>query len=87
MDFDPDEVKRKIRAFFGASDDSGGGTKKSSITSPPSWKALMSKISRLQRLRVCEPLIVANLDQGRCRQAAVLDQFFAVAERHHVVGP
>lgn len=47
-----EEVRRKIKSFFGASDDGGSREKKASITSPPSWKALMSKISRLQRLRV-----------------------------------
>ena len=45
-------MRRKIKSFFGASDDGGSREKKASITSPPSWKALMSKISRLQRLRV-----------------------------------
>ena len=43
-----EKAKPKIKAFFGASDDG----KKASITSLPSWKALMSKISRLQRLKV-----------------------------------
>ena len=40
-----------------------------------------------QRLRVGEPMIRTDLDQRRSWQAAVADQFLAIRERHHVVGP
>jgi len=34
-----------------------------------------------------EAVIAAALDQRRHRKAAVAEQFLAVAERHHIVGP
>jgi len=43
------DAKKKIQAYFGGGDDD---KKKLSISSPTSWKALMSKLSRLQRLKV-----------------------------------
>jgi hypothetical protein len=42
---------------------------------------------RLQRLRVGQPVIVADLDQRRRRQSAVPEKFLAVGKRHHIVGP
>src|SRR5262249_27965698 len=42
---------------------------------------------RRQRPRVGQPVIVADLDQRRGGQTAAADQFLAVGERHHVVGP
>ena len=44
------EVKRKIYAFFTGSD--GESDKKPKIGNTMSWKALMAKISRLQRLKI-----------------------------------
>ena len=44
------EVKRKIYAFFTGGD--GEIDKKPKIGNTMSWKALMAKISRLQRLKI-----------------------------------
>lgn len=46
-----DSVKKKIHAYFSGGDADGDG-KKAKIAYANSWKALMAKISRLQRLRI-----------------------------------
>lgn len=46
-----EKVKPKIHSYFGAGD-GDGETKKAKISHAVSWKALMARISRLQRLRI-----------------------------------
>lgn len=46
-----DKVKARIHAYFSAGD-ADGEAKKAKVTHGVSWKALMARISRLQRLRI-----------------------------------